>query len=103
MNKRRLQAYLNKLVLFPRHAGKPKKGQVNDCTQQEVLDQVAQNTQNRVMGLEPALNKKREKAVAITKQLKDVKAYNKLRLEKMNQKWAGIREKRAKEAAEKNK
>ena len=55
------------------------------------------------MALEPFVDNKREKAVVITKQLTEGKAYAKLRLEQMNKKWAGIREKRAKEAAEKAK
>ena len=32
LNKNRLLAYLNKLAVFPKHTGAPKKGLVNDST-----------------------------------------------------------------------
>ena len=40
LNKRRLQTYVNSLVLYPRHEGKPKKGIIND-TVPETLEKIA--------------------------------------------------------------
>lgn len=102
-NKKRLSAYLSKLVLFPKNENAPKTNAkpVADATK-EVLSGFApaQADLNTVV---PVLqDKKREKAVAKSS-IKPCDAYKKIRLEKTNKKWAGIREKRAKEAAEKEK
>ena len=69
LNKNRLLAYVNKLALFPRKAGQNKKGLVNDSAA-EVLEKVSQVAQ---MGL-PKVSK-REKAVEITKEMKNEKTY----------------------------
>ena len=95
LNKNRLLAYVNKLALFPRKAGQPKKGLVNDSAA-EVTEKAAQVAQ---MAL-PKQNK-REKAVELTQAMKENKAYQVQKMAAMNHKWKGIREKRAKEEAEK--
>ena len=103
LNKRRLLAYLNKLVLFPRHEGKPKKGVVNDTTNKESLEQVVQNESHKLMERTPYTFKKREKAMQITSQMKQAKVYQKMRIERVNEKLTGMRAKRAKDLAERNK
>ena len=63
LNKKRLQAYLAKLVLFPKKEGVPKKGLVSDSTELKVADQ---NTEAKLFGTAPYSLKLREKAVKIT-------------------------------------
>ncbi|KRX10174.1 hypothetical protein PPERSA_08577 [Pseudocohnilembus persalinus] len=97
-NKRRLQAYVSKLQLFPRVAGKAKKGLVNDTT--DAPKDAGQNTLPSVFGVQQP--SKREKAVKLTADLKKFNAYRTVRQEKTNKKWQGIREKRAREAEKKD-
>eukprot|EP00828_Plagiopyla_frontata_P022003 TRINITY_DN285_c0_g1_i7.p3 TRINITY_DN285_c0_g1~~TRINITY_DN285_c0_g1_i7.p3 ORF type:complete len:102 (-),score=22.44 TRINITY_DN285_c0_g1_i7:83-388(-) len=86
----RLQAYLQKLVLFPKTQGKYKKGLVNDSTQEVVEKvQVHQNEDAKLMALEPAALGKREKPIQITEQMKKFKAYRQLRLEQEVQRLHG--------------
>ena len=96
MNKNRLLAYVSKLALFPRHAGQCKKGLVNDSTV-EVTDKATE----QVAQLGLPKQSKREKAVVLTKEMKEKKVYQVQKTEMTNQKWAGKREKRAREEAEK--
>jgi len=67
----------------------------------DVKDKDDQVDQKGVFEL-PAL-KKRCKPEALTKQVKEFRAYHSLRLARINKRYAGIREKRAKEAEEKKK
>jgi hypothetical protein len=55
------------------------------------------------MGLAPYSLKLREKAVKITPEMKKEKVYAKLRLERVNKYYKGKRDKKAKEAATKEK
>ena len=55
------------------------------------------------MGTAPYALKLREKAVKITKAMREEKVYLKLRLEKVNKYYKGKREKKAKENANKEK
>jgi large subunit ribosomal protein L13e len=102
VNKRRLEAYLNKLVLYPRAplaaGAKAKKNLVADSAK-DVQDKFGshQNTDSVVLGL-PAL-RRREKAVAIDKKLKEEKTYRRQQLEKDNAKRFGYRQEKAKKAA----
>ena len=50
LNKKRLQAYLSKLVIFPKKEGVPKKGLVPDSTDLKVADQ---NTDAKLLGTAP--------------------------------------------------
>lgn len=109
VNKKRLQAYLNKLVLFPRQQNKAhEKAKPVADTSNEVLKGFAP-AQVELTAVFPATQDKlREKVLPLSKVSalnKNVKegAYRKLRVERTNQKWAGIREKKAKEAADKEK
>jgi len=94
-NKKRLLAYVSKLVLYPRHGDKAKKGLIPD-TAKEAIKEIPQNLEKAVLGVPNA--SKREKPQKITKELKDKKVYHTLRAEMTRKKWAGKREKKAKEA-----
>ena len=97
-NVKRLKAYKSKLVVFPRRTAKPKNG---DSSAEEL--KMATQLKGPVLpitGEAPEME-----MVQVTDEMKAVKAYQKLRLERMNLRYVGIREKRrlAKEAEEKDK
>jgi len=98
LNIQRLEQYKQRLVLFPRNDKKPKKGPINDANEQVLkglnVDQHAEN----VLGLTQP--HKRDKAIPLTKELLATKAYRTIKQEWSNQRNAGKREKKAKEAAE---
>ena len=96
-NVERLNQYKAKLILFPRRADKPKKGLINDSTADQLKD-AAQNTTEGVFAL-PSVSR-RCKVEALTADLKNAKVYQKLRQERINKRYAGQREKRAREAEE---
>ena len=89
------------MILFPRRAGKPKKGDISDSTADRLKSAEAekQNINKHVIS-KPA-PKLRQKAQKITPDMLKVKVYKKIRQLTVNQKYSGKREKRAKEAAEK--
>nr|GMC93092.1 60S ribosomal protein L13-1-like [Ipomoea batatas]GMC98680.1 60S ribosomal protein L13-1-like [Ipomoea batatas] len=95
-NAQRLKTYKAKLVVFPRRARKIKAG---DSTPEELA------TATQVNG--PYLPILREKAsvelVKITDDMKSFKAYDKLRVEQMNERHIGARAKRAAEAEKEDK
>lgn len=91
-NVNRLKAYKANLVLFPRRANKPKKG---DASADE-LKAVAQ-LQGPVMPITKSAATIEK--VQITDEMRKESAYSTLRLERMNARMAGIRAKRAAEAA----
>ncbi|EAS02620.1 60S ribosomal protein L13 (macronuclear) [Tetrahymena thermophila SB210] len=95
LNKKRLLAYVSKLVLFPRHQGKAKKGLVNDTAD---TSSAAQNALQTSVPL-PSVSK-REKAVSNIAELRKKKVYRIIRQEKTNQKWDGKRKAKAQAAAE---
>jgi len=101
LNVQRLKAYRESLILFPRKEGKPKKGIIADATAEKLQSAEAkkQSLVKRIAGKPDA--RRREKPVKISAELKDGHVYRKLRLERVNQRYRGLREKRAKEAAEK--
>lgn len=102
VNKRRLEAYVNKLVLFPRAAAgkdaKAKKNLVADSAK-DVLDKFGahQNTASTVLPL--AQLRRREKAIKIDKTLKEEKTYRRQQNEKDIAKKRGFRDEKAKKAA----
>ncbi|TNV77121.1 hypothetical protein FGO68_gene7800 [Halteria grandinella] len=100
LNVQRLESYKSKLILFPRRADKPKKGPIADSTGDK-LKNVSQNTVKHVIA-KPA-RKLRQAPQKITKELTGAKIYRKLRQLRVNEKYLGKREKKAKEAAEKEK
>ncbi|KAK8546679.1 hypothetical protein V6N12_027453 [Hibiscus sabdariffa] len=95
-NVQRLKTYKAKLVVFPRRARKFKAG---DSTAEELA------TSTQVQG--PYLPISREKPsvelVKITEEMKSFKAYNKLRVERMNERHIGARLKKAAEAEKEDK
>ena len=98
-NIERLQRFKSNLVLFPRLAGAPKKGEINDST--TGLEGNAQNTEGGVYAL-PRVTK-RAGIAAITKDMKSEKTYIKQRSARVNKKYEGKRVRAAaiKEAAKK--
>ena len=99
-NVKRLSDYKEKLILFPKHESKPKKGEIHDSTA-EKLTKVEQNTTLGVFSM-PAL-KKRSKPEALTKDISNARIYRKLRQERVNAKYNGKRVKAAKLAEESKK
>lgn len=101
LNVQRLESYKSKLILFPRRADKPKKGDINDATADKLksAETAKQNTHKHV--LEKPARKVREAPQKITKEQKDLRVFRKLRQLQVNKKYKGKREKRAKEQAEK--
>lgn len=101
MNTQRLEQYKSKLILFPRRADKPKKGEIDDSTADRLKSAEAgkQNIHKHVISMPE--RKLREKPRKITPEEQKTKVYRKLRQEFTNKKYKGKREKRAREQAEK--
>ncbi|KAI3904389.1 hypothetical protein MKW98_014569 [Papaver atlanticum] len=95
-NVQRLRTYKAKLVVFPRRAGKIKAG---DSTPEELA------TATQVTGSFMPIVRERPAfdLVKVTDEMKSVKGYAKLRLERMNAKHVGVRAKRAAEAEKEEK
>eukprot|EP00250_Pteridium_aquilinum_P009290 c18573_g1_i1 orf=420-1040(-) len=95
-NVQRLNTYKAKLIVFPRRSRKTKAG-----------DSSAEELANAMQIQGPAIPIVREKPsvefVAITDEMKATKAYAKLRLERMNKRLIGVRNKRAAEAEKEEK
>ena len=102
-NVKRLTDYKAKLILFPKHEGKLKKGEIADSSKEKVKA-AAQNKVSGVFAL-PAVVKGQGVVATekITKEMAAVKVYQKLRQERINKRYEGMRIKRAKEAEEKKK
>lgn len=99
-NVARLNQYKAKLILFPRVADKPRKGEIADSTADK-LKSAAQNSTNGVFAL-PAVTR-RCKVEKLTAELKSAKIYRKLRQERINKKYHGKRLAAAKKAEEEKK
>lgn len=82
--------YKSKLVIFPRRISKPKKG---DSPAEELKNVVQMS--GEVMPIKSS--KQDVEYVTLDDEAKSVKAYAKLRLERMNARMSGIRKKRAEE------
>ena len=87
----RLESYKSKLILFPRRADKPKKGDINDSTADKLKSAEAekQNTQKHILS-KPKV-KARQAPAKITKEMKDSRVFRKLRQLQTNQKYIGKR------------
>ncbi|ORX95466.1 50S ribosomal protein L13e [Basidiobolus meristosporus CBS 931.73] len=93
LNVQRLKAYKAKLIVFPKKAGKPKKG---DSEAAETAE--AKQISGPVMPVTQVI--KKEKARKVTDEEKTASAYATLRNVRSEQRYRGIREKRAKLKAE---
>jgi len=94
-NVARLNQYKAKLMLFPRVAGKPKKGLINDTTE-DASKAPAQNTDTGVFAV-PTVSP-RVKPAALTKEGQAFRAYHTLRLARTNKRYAGKRAKAIRDA-----
>ena len=98
VNKARLTAYLNRLVLYPRHEKKPvtkaKGGILNDTPKenQQVSDKAVVNTKL------PLVKRVKALPTAELAKLRNLRAYRTLRQEWANKKNEGKRSKKAEEA-----
>ncbi len=101
LNVQRLENYKSKLILFPRRADKPKKGEIADSTADRLKSAEAgqQNVHKHVLA--KPTRKVRQPAQKLTQELRDARVYRRVRQLQVNKNYKGKREKRAKEAAEK--
>ncbi len=101
LNVQRLESYKSKLILFPRRADKPKKGDIADSTADKLKSAAAkdQNTSKHVV--EKPRRKVRQTPQKITKEMTAVKVFRKVRQLRVNEKYKGKREKKAREEAQK--
>lgn len=99
-NVARLEQYKQKLILFPRTEGAPKKGEINDSTADQ-LKSASQNTQEGIFAL--PTSSKRCKIETLTAEMKNARIYQKLRQERINRRYKGKRDKAAKDLADKKK
>merc|ERR1712226_231862 len=93
-NVNRLKTYRSSLVIFPRRADKPKAFEAS-------ADEVKTAAQHKGALLPVTAEKPSVEVVKVTSDMKEAKAYAKLRLERMNQRQVGPRIKRAAEEAAK--
>lgn len=90
-NIERLQRFKSNLVLFPRVAGQPKKGIINDST-----TGLEGNTQNTTGGVYALPRVTRRAGIAtLTKEMKAEKTYLRLRSARVNRKYDGKRKRAA--------
>lgn len=101
LNVQRLESYKSKLILFPRRADKPKKGDIADSTADKLKTAAAkdQNTSKHVV--EKPKRKVRQTPLKITKEMTETKIFRKVRQLRVNEKYKGKREKRARDEAAK--
>jgi large subunit ribosomal protein L13e len=93
LNAQRLKLYKSKLILFPRNAIKPKKG---DSSAEEI--KLATQLKTEVLPIrQPA---RKQKSRAITDKERKFNSFNMLRKVRADARMWGIREKKAKEKAE---
>ena len=78
-NVQRLESYKSKLILFPRRADKPKKGDIDDSTADRLKSAEAEKQNKSKHVLAKSDRKLREKPRKITKEERDTKVYRKLR------------------------
>ena len=102
LNVERLNTYKSKLILFPRKDGKVKKGLINDSTA-EKCQSAAASTQAAGKVLPRVAAVQSDEFAAITKELKEGRAHSQYREAWTNARYKGRREKRAEEAANKEK
>ena len=104
-NVQRLNVYKSKLILFPRKADKPKHGQISDSTADKLKSADAKNQNKSAVLMPQTKEKKRQKPTKITKDMTDPKkaVFQRLRQARVNARFWGIREKRAREEEAKQK
>merc|ERR1712226_570790 len=98
LNVERLNTYKNKLILWPRVEGKPKKGQIDDSTADK-LKSAAAGTQPSGRLLPRGRPDDTVETVKITAELQKVNPYRKTRTLRTIKRYNGRRIKRAEEAA----
>jgi large subunit ribosomal protein L13e len=103
LNVQRLESYKSKLILFPRRADKPKKGDIADSTADKLKSAAAGNQNTSKHVVEKPRRKVRQTPAKITKEMTATKVFRKLRQLKVNEKYKGKREKKAKDDAAKEK
>eukprot|EP01134_Creolimax_fragrantissima_P004187 CFRG4187T1 len=93
LNVQRLKEYRERLIVFPKRAGRVKSGdsQVEEC-------KAASQLKGAIIPIRQQFT--REKARAITEEEKNFGAHYTLRMARSNAKYVGVREKRAKAKAE---
>jgi len=101
LNVERLNTYKSKLILWPRVADKPKKGQIADSTADKLKSAAASNQVSGKL-LPRGKPSVADEFTAITDADKKVNAYNKLRTLRTIKHYNGRRIKRAQEEAEKD-
>lgn len=101
LNVQRLESYKSKLILFPRRADKPKKGDIADSTADKLKSAAAGNQNTSKHVLEKPRRKVRQTPAKITKEMTATKVFRKLRQLRVNEKYKGKREKKAKDDAAK--
>jgi large subunit ribosomal protein L13e len=97
-NVKRLSDYKAKLILFPKHEGKLKKGEIPDATKEKVKA-ASQVKASGVFAL-PAVDKSQGEKTAITKEMTAQKTYLKLRQARIDKRYEGKRIAAAKKAEE---
>uniref|UniRef100_A0A8C5HI86 60S ribosomal protein L13 n=1 Tax=Gouania willdenowi TaxID=441366 RepID=A0A8C5HI86_GOUWI len=95
-NVQRLKEYRSKLILFPRKASAPKKG--DSTVSSHLIWSINMKGQCLLSWIKQG--HKKEKARVISEDEKNFKAFASLRMARANARLFGIRAKRAKEAAE---
>ena len=103
VNVQRLESFKSKLILFPRKEGKFKKGDIADSTADKLKSAEAEKQNLSKHVIEKPKRKLREAPQKITKEMKDLKVFKKLRQMRVNAHYKGKRDKKAKEEAEKEK
>ena len=102
LNIERLNQYKSKLILFPRRDGKVKKGLIPDSTAEQVKSAAASNQASGTL-LPRAAPAKEDVFAAITAADKKFNAHSVARIARTTKRYKGRREKRAEEAAAKEK
>ena len=98
MNVERLKTYKSKLILFPRRAGKPKKGEINDSTAEQLKSAAANNqVSGIVLPFAQAAQAQEFKAIGAAAKNNVFRTLRTLRTVK---RYKGRREVKAKAAAE---
>jgi large subunit ribosomal protein L13e len=94
LNVARLNTYKSKLILFPRRENKPKKGEINDATAEQLKSASAAS---QVTGITlPIVRKAAEvEYAAITEADKKKKVFHTLRTIRTNDRYKGRRQKKA--------
>jgi len=96
-NVARLNQYKSKLILFPRRDNKPKKGEINDATAEQ-LKSAAASSQVTGSVLPLAMPVHKVEFAAITESDKKTNVYRSLRSIRTDTRYKGRRDKKTKEA-----